>query len=282
MKRKGLVFWLVLGVMILITLNLPLSVSRALKNATRDLLAPLQELATSYSIRLRGAGDAIRGWGGLPERNQELQQEVMLLRQQLIEFEDIVEENFLLRQQLGFQRRDPRNLIAGSVVARDISGWWQTVRIQHGGSPLIQPDRAVVNYEGLVGRVTEVSGRTADVLLISDPGCRVSVQIGGSEGPYAILSGQGLNWRGRILCKLTFINKNVTVQRGDEVFTSGLGGIFPKGIKVGTLENVTLDQNNLHQSGEVSPAADLGQLDLVFVVANSDANPVSTFGEDLP
>lgn len=251
---------------ILITLNLPVPASRSLKNATRDLLAPLQELFSSYSMRLRGAGHAIRGWGGLPEKNQELQQEVMLLRQKLTELDELREQNFILRQQIGFRKRQERRLIACSVLARDISGWWQTVRIQHDGSPLIQPDLAVINDRGLVGKTSEISGRTADVLLISDPGCRVAVQIGG-KGAFAILSGQGLSWHGRVLCKLTFINKNIPVQRGDEVFTSGLGGIFPKGIKVGTIESVTLDANGLHQVAEVAPAADLGQLDVVFVVA---------------
>ncbi len=266
MKRKGLIFWLGLGVILLIILNLPSPASRALKNTTRDVLAPLQELASSYAQRLRGAGNAIRGWGGLPEKNQELQQEVMLLRQKLSELDELREQNYLLRQQLGFQKRQERNLIACSVLARDISGWWQTVRIQHDGSPMVQPNLAVLNDQGLVGKVSEVSGRTADVLLISDPACRVAVQIG-DKSVFAILSGQGLSWRGRVLCKLTFINKNIKVQRGDEIYTSGLGGVFPKGIKVGSIESVTLDANGLHQSAEVEPAVDLSQLDVVFLVA---------------
>ena len=266
MKRKGLIFWLTLGVMLLITFNLPSPLSRVLKNATRDLLAPLQELAASYSMRLRGAGNAIRGWGGLPEKNQELQKEVMLLRQKLTELDALREENFLLRQQLGFIRQQDRKLIAGTVLARDISGWWQTLRIQNNNSPLIQPDLAVINDQGLVGRVSDVSVHTADILLISDPACQVAVQIG-DKGAFAILSGQGLSWRGRILCKLTFIDKNIQVQRGDAVVTSGLGGVFPKGIMVGSIETVTLDQNGLHQSAEVKPSADLSQLDVVFIIA---------------
>lgn len=267
MKRKSWIFWLGLGVMILITLNFPSPVSRALKHATRDLLAPLQELGASYSIRLRGAGNAIRGWGGLPEKNAELQQEVMLLRQKMTELDELREQNFSFRKQLGFQKRQDRELIAATVLARDISGWWQTVRIKHNGSPLIQRDRAVINDQGLVGRVSDVSGRTADVLLLSDPACRVAVQIG-DKGAFAILSGQGLSWKGRILCKLTFIDKNITIDRGDAVHTSGLGGVFPKGIKVGTIETVTLDQNGLHQTAEVVPSADLSQLDVVFVIVD--------------
>lgn len=266
MKRKGLIFWLTLGVMLLITFNVPSPLSRLLKSATRDLLAPLQELAASYAIRLRGAGNAIRGWGGLPEKNEELQKEVMLLRQKLTELDALREENFLLRQQLGFMNQQDRRLVAGTVLARDISGWWQTLRIQHNNSPLIQPDLAVINDQGLVGRVNEVSVHTADILLISDPACQVAVQVG-EKGAFAILSGQGLSWRGRVLCKLAFIDKNIPIQRGDKVVTSGLGGVFPKGITVGTVENVSLDSNGLHQSAELKPAADLSQLEVVFIIA---------------
>ena len=74
----------------------------------------------------------------------------MLLRQKLTELDALREENFLLRQQLGFIRQQDRKLIAGTVLARDISGWWQTLRIQHNNSPLIQPDLAVINDQGLV------------------------------------------------------------------------------------------------------------------------------------
>jgi len=268
-KRKGWTFWLVLGAILLITLNLPLPVSRAVKSATRDLLAPLQELATSYTRRFKSAGDAIRGWGGLPEKNQELQREVMKLRRKLAVLEDLRRENFLLRQQLDFRRRSERELVPGSVLARDISGWWQTVRIQHGGSPLVRPDLAVMSSEGLVGRVTEVSGRTADVLLISDPACRVAVRIG-DKGAFAVLQGRGLSWRGRVVCEAAFINKNISVKKGDVVTTSGLGGVFPAGIEVGVIESVTRDENNLHQSADVRPSADLSDLNVVFIVATEE------------
>lgn len=272
MKRKGLTFWLVLGAILLISLNLPLPVSRALKSSVRDLLAPLQQLATSYAVRFRGAGDAIRGWGGLPERNRELRRENTLLRQRLVEMDDLRSENLLLRRQLGFLKRAGRRLVAGSVLTRDISGWWQTVRIQHGGSALVRPDLAVMNSEGLVGKTLEVSGLTADVLLISDPACRVAVRVG-DAGAFAVLRGQGLSWRGRVLCRVEFINKNIAVEPGDKVVSSGLGGVFPAGIDVGTIESVTLDGNNLHQSAEVRPAADLGDLGVVFVIVPDGEDP---------
>lgn len=270
MKRKSWTFWVCVSVVILITLNLPTPVGRAFKGAIRDLLAPLQELVTSYSRRLGNAGDAIRGWGTLPERHEAIQAELVEARRQLVELDELRQENYLLRQQLGFKSRTSWDLVPGKVLARDISGWWQTVRIQLGGNTVVTPNQAVISTDGLVGKVEEVSGKTADVLLISDPACRVAVRIAGKE-VFAILQGQGLSWNGRTLCRIEFINKNVEIREGDEVVTSGLGGVFPKGIEVGTILSVETDDNQLYQFGEVVPAVDLSELAHVFVMRKSDA-----------
>ncbi len=263
--RRGWIFWTGIGVILLITLNLPNAAGRALKSTTRELLAPIQRVISSYTRRLTHAGEAIRGWGGLPERNRDLQVEVLALRHQIREAESLERENLLLRQQLGFARRSPHNLLACEVIARDISGWWQTLRIDHGGSPDIRPGLAVISSDGLAGKVTEVAMKTAEVLLISDPTCKVSVQVG-DRSAFGVLAGQGLSWRGSVLCRLDLINKNIPIRPGDPVYTSGLGGVFPKDLLVGHIEEVTPDESGLFQSATVRPKASLGDLGVVFVI----------------
>ena len=253
------------GVIVLITFNLPVGVQTSLKRGTRDLIAPLQELFASYTARFREAGNAIRARGTLPQQNRELQEEVIRLRNRVVELESLRDENFELRQQLDFQERSEWDLAASLVIARDISGWWQTVRMLRPEGVSDQSDSAVINSEGLVGRLYESSGETVDVLLISDPACRVAVQIGIGNA-YGILSGQGLSWNGQILCSVDLINKNKRLRAGDEVSTSGLGGVFPKGIPVGTIESIELDTNGLHQTAIVRPHADLSDLNVLFVV----------------
>ncbi len=269
MRRRSWTFWLCIGAVILIAFNLPAPVSRGLKNGSRDVLAPLQSLISSYTIRFKNAGEAIRGWGDLPAEKQRLEEELLLLQLQQQEMEELRRENLQLRRQLEFQSRSQRDLLAGEVLARDISGWWQTLRIQHKGSPRLRPDQAVISSDGLVGKLTEVSGRTADVLLLSDPGCRVAVQIEGKSA-FGILQGQGLAWNGRVLCRMELINKLVKLERGDVVRSSGLGGIFPPGLKVGEVESVSMDENGLHQSAIIRPSADLGNLEVLFVVLDGE------------
>ncbi|MCC5847207.1 MAG: rod shape-determining protein MreC [Verrucomicrobia bacterium] len=269
MKRKGWIFWLSIGAILLIALNLPAPASRALKSMTREFIAPLQSLGASVSSRFRNAREAIMARGGLPEEHQTLRRELVDLQHQLLELEELRRENLLLRRQLNFVDRSPRELIPAEVLARDISGWWQTIRVDHGGNPAVRANQAVTTAEGLAGKTLEISGRTAEVLLISDPACRVAVEIG-DKGAFGILSGQGLSWRGSVLCRVELINKNIPIERSDPVYTSGLGGIFPKGFLVGYIEDVTLDENGLHQSATVRPRANLSDLRVVFIVTETD------------
>lgn len=253
------------GAIVLIVLNLPPPASQALKRMTREVMAPMQGLAANLGSRLHAAREALAARGGLPEQHRQVRAELIQLQNQLLEFEELRRENLLLRRQLGFAERAEREPVAAEVLARDISGWWQTVRVDHGGNVRVRADQAAITSEGLVGRVLDSSVRTADILLITDPGCRVSVQIA-DKGAFAILSGQGLSRRGGPACRLELINKNARIERGDPVYTSGLGGIFPRGLLVGHIDEVFTTDHGLHQSATVIPSADLTDLRVVFLL----------------
>ena len=120
--------------------------------------------------------------------------------------------------------------------------------------------------EGLIGRTVEVSEHTADVLLVSDPACKVAVRIPRTS-TFGVLAGRGPSWRGETLCRVDFVNKNAALKPGDEVVTSGLGGTFPKGLLVGYVgDQVFADRSGLYQQADVISRARLGQLQYAFVV----------------
>lgn len=280
MRRKGWFFWLSLIVIFTVLLNLPFALSRSLKSATRQLLAPLQGLVTTYTDRVKDAGQAIQGWGSKGEENAKLSEELARARHQVQELQRMERENVLLRRQLGFARRFPKRLLACEVLTRDISGWWQTVRVAHGGDPGVLANQAVLTADGLVGKVTDVSLKTCDILLLSDPGCKVSVTIGENSSAYGVLTGQGLSWRGSVLCRMDLINKNMPVEASDPVYTSGLGGVFPQGILVGYVEEVRIDNTGLYQTALVRPSANLGDLNVLFIITDNEQDPPS--GEAVP
>lgn len=238
----------------------------------REVLAPLQHGWAALALRARETAAVARGLGGLARENREQAEELIRLRQQVAALATVAEENRALRSQLGFQREQAPQLIAAEVIARDAVGWWEALRIGRGLLDNVRPDQAVVTAEGLVGRTQAVSPRTAEVLLLSDPRCRVGVQVARTGG-YGILMGRGSSPTGRAVCRVDFINRNLAPRLGDAVVTSGLGQVFPPGILIGYIERVYQDASGLYLAAEVTPKADLSRLRYVFVLTTDEFDP---------
>lgn len=252
--------------------SLPKSVVQQGKDYLREGGYPLQNSLAVIASRSQEAWSAFRGLGGTVRHNREMAAELVWLRNQVRDLKAIESENMVLRAQLNYMQRANRELIAAEVIGRDIGGWWQTVRLGSGLAQGIRTNCAVITPNGLVGKVASVSRQTADVLLISDPCCRVSVRLP-RTGAFGILSGRGVSWNGRASCRVYFMNKDLPVRIGDEVESSGLGGVFPKDLLVGYVEKVYLDRSGLYQYADVIPKTDLGQLSYVFVI-QQEADPI--------
>jgi rod shape-determining protein MreC len=124
----------------------------------------------------------------------------------------------------------------------------------------VTKDMAVATSEGVVGRVIEVSPDTAKVLLITDANSSLDVIIQRSRA-HGIMEGKIDE-----VCILKYVQKNEDVQVGDIVITSGLGGIFPKGLVVGKVSQVDRKRPGIFQHIEVSPAVDLSRIEEVLIL----------------
>jgi rod shape-determining protein MreC len=269
-REQRVIIWLVLGALLLLVFNLPESVSSQVKSVLREAVAPLQGALSSFSNKTRESVESVRGIGGAVAENRKMSAELVRLRNEVRRLETLELQNITLREQLRFAQTSARDLIPSEVIARDISGWWQTIRLGKGLVDGVTANRAVVTTDGLVGKTVATSPHTADVLLVSDPGCKVSTQIT-RTGLFGVLTGQGTSWRGRVVCRMDFINKDTPVLPGDEVVTSGLGGVFPKGLLVGYVDRVEEDESGLYQRAYVVPKADLGGLTYAFVVVQKES-----------
>ncbi|MFC1467561.1 rod shape-determining protein MreC [Verrucomicrobiota bacterium] len=252
-------------VTVLVLLGMPSRCSTPMKGAVRTGTMPAEGLVTGFSHRLHEALSALRGLSGMVEKNLELSEEVVRLQASARAFESLERENNILRKQLHFFRESSFEMIPCEVIARGISGWWKTIRISKGTRHGVQPERAVVSPDGLVGKTVEADPFTSEVLLLSDPACKLSARIS-RTGSFGIVSGAGLDARGNPECRMEFINKDVPVRVGDEVVTSGLGGVFPEGILIGYIESVAKDELGLYQESLLIPKADLGIIEYVFAV----------------
>jgi rod shape-determining protein MreC len=237
------------------------------KGAVRGAMAPAERSTSSLWKRLSEASAAIRGIGGAMEKNRELSQQKAALQAELSSLSEAEADNKRLRRALSFHREQTLSMIPCDVVSRNISGWWNTVRIGKGSRDGIEEGHAVINPDGLVGKTAEVSPFTTEVLLLSDPACRVSAKIKRVDA-FGLVRGMGTSLRGEPLVHIEFINKDSAIRINDEVVTSGLGA-FPKGVHIGYVNKLYQDDSGLFQYAEVVPRATAGLLDYVFVLSSN-------------
>jgi rod shape-determining protein MreC len=237
------------------------------KGAVRGAMAPAERGTSSLWKRLSEASAVIRGIGGALEENRELIHEKARLKAELSRLSDAEADNERLRRAFNFHREQPFSMIPCDVVSRNISGWWNTVRIGKGSRDGIEEGHAVISPDGLVGKTTEVSPLTTEVLLLSDPACRVSARIRRAD-VFGLVRGMGTSLGGEPLVRIEFVNKDIEIRVNDEVVTSGLGA-FPKGVHIGYINKIHKDASGLFQTAEVVPRATVGLLDYVFVLTSN-------------
>jgi rod shape-determining protein MreC len=260
MVTKRRVFkWAAAGILLLLLFNLPGGCTARVKGFFGDVLAPFQHAVIKTVQSLKEGIDTVRGFGGLLEENSRLSEELIYLQAKQVEQENLEQENRHLQEQLDFYNRQKRKLIPCQVTSRTVSGWWQSVRLDKGKAQGVQINRAVISPDGLVGRTSEVSSYSADVLLISDPACKVSARVS-RTGSFGLVTGYPV-------ARIEFIHKDAPVRVGDAVVTSGLGRVFPKNILIGYIENVSVEDAGLYQVADIIPKAVTELMDVVFVAA---------------
>lgn len=255
-----------MAVVVIALLNLPPALSQSVKSAFREISRPLERLVDTT---FRGAWEYVRAIGRLPElirENHGLQQEVARLQAERSQLRLLENENEDLRRLLQFMPRSEVRLVAAEVMTRTQDGWWQTIRLNKGVADGIGENMAVVSMDGLIGKTVAVSRNTADVLLLSDPTCRVSTRLLRS-GAFGVVSGRGPSWQGQVYCRMDFIHKSEELKEGDEVVSSGLGGVFPPNVPIGYIDRIYTDASGLYQQADVITRADLSSLRYVFVMA---------------
>lgn len=245
------------------------STTAPLNTFLRDAMFPISR--TMARVLAFGQG-IFRNESATPSSVQ-LQAEIAQLRLKLRQTQALEQENRALRQMLGLSAHVGRRLIAAEIMARDVNAWWQTARLNKGMADGIGLDMAVITTEGLAGRIIRVSKTTSDVLFLADPASRISARLTRADA-FGIVRGRGVTWRGQASCRMDFISKEAHVMPGDEVVTSGLGGVYPPGLVIGRVDQVRLDHTGLYQSADIVPTSHFRSLDVMFVVSREE-HPLS-------
>ncbi len=151
-------------------------------------------------------------------------------------------------------------MLPAEVVGLDVAPWFRSVLVDRGAKHGIEPGHPVITHEGVVGVVTATSGHAAKTMLLLDRQSAVDALVQRSRAR-GVLRGSG-----RERLEFEFVVRGADVVAGDEVVTSGLGGIYPKGLRLGRVSELRESEGRLTRIAVVEPAVDLGQLEQVFVM----------------
>ncbi len=273
-SRKQLVYLVIIGIVVL--LNVPFPAVLRARISAREGSAPFLSVMSLITMRLQESFQVVFEAAEAVRQKKALMTEVIELRLRVKEGASFAMENEELRALLGFKKRQNRNLVLAQVIGRgDTSGWWQTITINRGSEDGVTANMPVLSMDGLVGRTRlEVARHSCDVVLITEPTLQVACRMSAS-GAYGVMRGAGVKASGKgaieMLCsaspaELEYLDKTSDINTGEEVLTSGLGGVFPQGIRVGYVKKVTMDESGLFKRAQVKPAANLDELRYVFVV----------------
>jgi rod shape-determining protein MreC len=232
------------------------------------VLRPLQIVAQGTANWFIGIQENYLTLSAFKSENERLRKRIQALeveRQRLLEAEAT---NRKLQQLLDFRVQLPGKPVTASIIANSASNWFQGCILDKGSADGVHKDMAVVTPLGVVGKVVSVTGRSAKVILLTDAnsGIDVMVQRSRSRG---IVSGSLDS--GTVL---KYMKRSEDVQVGDRLITSGLDGVFPKGLMAGTVIKVNKQSLGLFQSIEVLPAVQSALVEEVFVVGGGgEAEP---------
>jgi rod shape-determining protein MreC len=221
---------------------------------------PLQIVAQATTASIQELQRSFTNVSAYKAENEKLKKRIVDLeaeRNRLLEAEAT---NLRLQQLLEFRSQLPADSITASIIANSASTWFQSCLLNKGSADGVEKGMAVVTPLGAMGQVVAVTGRTSKVLLLTDPNSGVDVMVQRSRAR-GIVSGSLDN--GTVM---KYVKRSEDVQEGDRLITSGLDGVFPKGLTVGTVTKVRKQHVGLFQFIELTPTVTSSRVEDVLVV----------------
>src|ERR1035437_9829255 len=263
-KQKN---YLALGAVVFVTvlvLSLPTRATSRLKLAVGSWFLPLFGLAGAAQQLPADLADSVLPRRELLKQIDNLRRENQQFKTQAVQTAAIARENDQLRALFNWQKQSPWKLKLANVVMRDPANWWRTVQIDLGSRDGLRENLPVLTAEGLAGRVSSVGLTRSQVVLMGDPNCHVSAIVENPAHEMGIISASGP--LDTSLVDLTYLSGSASLKPGQNVITSGLGGVFPKGIPVGQVVDSRPVEFGLYTEARVKLSVNLGALEQVWVL----------------
>lgn len=263
MNRSSVVALLIFAAVLGYFLSFSAEKTRSLQAGFYQLISPFLTSGSSLEKQITSVRTGLKTLEELERDNTTLRVENRALRATNQALRDVERDVNRLRLALAYRERSVFKLVPAEIITRDASTWWRTVTINRGKQDGVESDMPVVTDAGLVGKTTTVSDNITVVLLVSDENCRVAANVEGTR-EQGIVSGERVVRTQAPMLELNFLSKQANLQPGQKTYTSGVGGVFPSGLMIGTVAEYKVRE--LDSQARLTPAVDIAQLEDVFVV----------------
>ena len=248
-------------------------------HALLEIAAPVQKAITRPVVFARETWRRYVALVDLEEENESLRAEIARLEQESLQFREALVVSGQLQRIAQMRREFEVPLLPTQVVGQDASTWSNALLLDRGRNSEVRSGMPVLVDQGLVGLISATTPHAARAMLILDRRSTVDTMVERSRAR-GLVHGLGT---GEL--QFVFMVRGDDVKEGDDVITSGVGGVYPKGIRVGTITSVNADREELLHTAQVKPAVDFGRLEQVFVVLHRGPTMDLLFGGgdgDLP
>ncbi|HEY3306892.1 MAG TPA: rod shape-determining protein MreC [Desulfuromonadaceae bacterium] len=263
-KKYGLVLLIGGGVffaLIFYSLNIPHNrEANFVERTVMTVFAPILKPASKVSSFFEAAWMDYINLVNVRRENRKLRDDIKVLNTRIIDGNEAIQATDRLKELLGMKKTVDVPTVAATVVGEDVSSWFRTLLIDQGSMNGIREGMAVIAADGIVGQIVKVAPSTSRVLLLTDHASGIAATIQRSRAR-GVVKGKEEG-----LCSLEFTTREEDVKVGDQVISSGIGGVFIKGLPIGEVTMVKRGEYGIFQTVSIRPAVNMAHLEEVLVV----------------
>ena len=259
----GVIITIIVLVVIVIISNIKIEDFSHIGGALSSFVMPVQNGITYIKNKFSGNNTFFSDLATIKEENKTLKERNSELEKSLRELEVIKSENETLKEYMNLKEKySDYESIPGYVINKEISNFGNTLIINVGQKDGIEPNMTVISDKGLVGYIISTTNNTSKVQTIIDTATAVSATISTSRDSIIVRGTLDENYN----LKATYIPTDAKLLQGDTVETSGIGGIYPKGIKIGKIKEIVNTKNITDRYAIIETAVDFSKLETVLVI----------------
>ena len=268
-SNKKLIGWVIGIIMALALIMYSITYgSNIVTQGVNDVTNILGRLVSYPANSINDFIDSVNDLSNTYQENQSLKQKIDTIHELEVQLNELKRDNQKMKETLKLQDTlNDYTLVNATVIARNPDTWRDVITINKGSNDGIQPQMSVMSDNGLVGKVLDVNPTSARIALLSNADntlVRVAAMIQNEKEPiYGTITGYDEKTNMLVMSQ---IQATQDIKVGDKVVTSGLGGISPNSLYIGTVEEVAMDRFGLYKEVKIRPAADTNDVRYVTVV----------------